>query len=304
MKPYSVFAKKIFLRVTPFITTWMLASAPGLAVSLAGSYGELFFTDLNQQNSAAFETINDANGSAKSGADDSLTDYYNFSRTNFKPSSSEISNIAESLVFGEGSKYNSFATTTPRFFANFNVKRNDNLSFKFAAFLGLKASVDRPGVEYASATGDISFYILDTTGISANKRLDFLNSTQLDPNQVGKNNILDSFTLAANVDALGRNNFISNTSSGNIIFNSNSGLSTVGPIDGNNGSEAVKNSLFEGSVNRSFEKDTNVTLIAFKNTKSNVEVPEAENALGTILFAVLIVLAMRLRNKAQKNSSS
>lgn len=303
MKSHSRFAKKIILRVTPVVATWILASAPGLAASLAGSFGELTFTNFNRE-STAFETINGANVSAASNSDDSAVDFDNFSRTTSEPSPLEISNIADSLVFGEGSSYTASATTTPRFFANFDVNRNDTLSFNFTAYVGLEASVDQPGVETANAAGDVSFYLVDTTGISADRRLNFLNSTQLDPNQIPQNNILDSFTLAANIDALGKNNFVNNTNSGNINFNSNSSISSVAPTDDLTGSQAISRSLFEGSVERSFNEDKNVTLFAFKNTKSNVRVPEPETALGSILFAALIVVAMRARNKANKKSSS
>lgn len=303
MKLYSVFAKKIILRVTPAVATWVLASAPGLAATLAGSFGDLTFTDFNQD-IAVFETINDGNVSAASNSDDSVVDFDNFSRTTSEPSRSEISNIADSLVFGEGSSYTASATTAPRFFANFDVGRNDTLSFNFTAYVGLEASIDQPGVETASAGGDISFYLVDTTGISTDRRFDFLNSTQFNPNQIPQNNILDSFTLAANIDALGQNNFANNTSSGNINFYSNSSISSIGPTDNLNGSQAISRSLFEGSVERSFNEDKNVTLFAFKNTKSNVRVPEPETALGSILFAALIVVAMRARNKADKKSSS
>ncbi|MDJ0693720.1 hypothetical protein [Mastigocoleus sp. MO_188.B34] len=304
MKSYSVLVKKIGLRVTPFVTTWVLASSPGLAATLAGSYGDLFFTDFSQQETSALEAVNDADGFAESRTDDSVSDFDNFSSTIAEPSPLEISNVAESLVFGDGPSYTASATTSPRYFANFDVNRNDTLSFNFSAFLDLNASVDQPGVEYASAAGDISFYLLDTTGTSADQRLNFLNSPQFDPTQIGQNNILDSFTLAASIDATGQNNFINNTSSGNISFTSNSGLSSFGPIDGGNGSEASKSSFVEGSVNRSFKKDSNVTLLAFKNTKSNVKVPEPENVLGSILFAGLLVVAMKARKKAQNKSSS
>lgn len=304
MKSYSVLVKKIGLRVTPFVTTWVLASSPGLAATLAGSYGDLFFTDFSQQETSALEAVNDANGFAESRTDDSVSDFDNFSSTIAEPSPLEISNVAESLVFGDGPSYTASATTSPRYFANFDVNRNDTLSFNFSTFLDLNASVDQPGVEYASAAGDISFYLLDTTGTSADQRLNFLNSPQFDPTQIGQNNILDSFTLAASIDATGQNNFINNTSSGNISFTSNSGISSFGPIDGGSGSEAYKSSSVEGSVNRSFKKDSNVTLLAFKNTKSNVKVPEPENVLGSILFAGLLVVGMRARKKAQNKSSS
>ncbi|KST62036.1 hypothetical protein [Mastigocoleus testarum] len=304
MKSYSVLVKRIALRVTPFVTTWVLASAPGLAATLAGSYGELFFTDFSQQETSALEAVNDADGFAESRTDDSVADFDNFSSTIAEPSPLNVSNVAESLVFGNGPSYTASATTSPRYFANFDVSRNDTLSFNFTAFLDLNASVDQPGVEYASAAGDISFYLLDTTGTSADQRLNFLNSPQFDPTQIGQNNVLDSFMLAASIDATGQNNFINNTSSGNITFNSNSGLSSFGPIDGGNGSEAYKSSSVEGSVSRSFKKDSNITLLAFKNTKSNVEVPEPENVLGSVLFAGLLVVAMRARKKAQNKSSS
>ncbi len=304
MKSYSVFAKKITLRVAPFVTTWIIASAPGLAATLAGSYGELFFTDFSQLETTELEKENKGNTFAETRSDDSIADFQNFSRNSNEVSPLEISNVADSLVFGEGSSYKASATTSPRFFASFDVSRNETLSFNFTTYLDLEASVDKAGVEYASAAGDISFYLLDTTNTSEQQRLNFLNSNQFDPNQIGKNNILDSFTLAASIDALGKNNFISNTSSGNVNFSSNLGLSSFGPINGDDGSEAFKSSSITGSVSRSFDENRNVTLVAFKNTKADVKVPEPENVLGSVLFAGLIVVAMRARKKARNKSSS
>ena len=295
MKSYSVFAKKVILRVTPVIATWMLSSAPVLAATLAGSFGELTFTNFNQE-STEVGAINEAEGSAKSNSDDSVADFQNFSITNSDlEGSKEISNVADSLVFGEGSNYTASAKTAPRFFANFDVDSNETLSFNFTAYLDVEASVDKPGVETANAAGNISFYLVDTTGTSADNRLDFLNSTQLDPNQIPQNNILESFTVAASTDALG-NSSTSNTSSQNVNFSSNSSNNV-------SGSQAINSSFFEGSVERSFKEDKNVTLVAFKNTKVKVKVPEPQTALGSILFAALIVIAMRARKKAQDKSS-
>ena len=303
MNTYSLFTKKLILRVTPFITTWMLATAPTLAATFAGSFGELTFTNFNRENTS-FEAINDASASAATNASDSIADFQNFSRTNAEPTPLKISNIAESLTFGEGSSYEASAETMPRFFANFDVSRNDTLSFNFTTILDLEASVNKPGVETANAAGDIAFYLLDTTGISIENRFDFLNSTQLEPNQVSQNNILEFFTLAANIDALGKNNFFDNNKSQNIDISSNFSNSSVEEIDGLGGSQAISTSFFEGSVERFFEQDSNVTLLAFKNTKSNVKVPESGTSLGSVLFAVLIIVGMRAKNKAEKNSNS
>ncbi len=303
MNTYSLFTKKLILRVTPFITTWMLATAPTLAATFAGSFGELTFTNFNRENTS-FEAINDASASVATNADDSIADFQNFSRTNAEPTPLKISNIAESLVFGEGSSYEASAETMPRFFANFDVSRNDTLSFNFTTILDLEASVNKPGVETANAAIDIAFYLLDTTGISIDNRFDFLNSTQLEPNQVSQNNILEFFTLAANIDALGKNIFFDNNKSQNIDISSNFRNSSVEEIDGFGGSQAISTSVFEGSVERFFEQDSNVTLLAFKNTKSNVKVPESGTNLGSVLFAVLIIVGMRARNKSEKKFNS
>ncbi len=300
-KSYSTFGKKLILQVSPLVATSMLASSPALAATFAGSFGDLIFTNFNREN-AAFEAINDANASAETNADDSIADFRNFSRTNAEPTPLEISNIAESLVFGEGSSYNASAETMPRFFANFDVSRNDTLSFDFTTILDLEASVDKPGVETASAAGDIAFYLLDTTGISTENRFDFLNSTQLEANQIGQNNILEFFTLAANIDALGKKNFFNNTKSPNINLTSDFSNYSVEEINDLGRSQAFSTSLFEGSVERFFEEDRNITLLAFKNTKSNVKVPESGTSLWSVLFTFLISLGVKLRSKAEKKS--
>ncbi len=300
-KLYSKFGKKLILQVSPIVATSMLASSPALAATFAGSFGELTFRNFNQEN-AAFEAINDANASAETNSDDSIADFRNSSETNAEPNPLEISNIADSLAFGEGSSYHAFAETMPRFFANFDVKSNDTLSFDFTTILDLEASVDKPGVETANAAGDIAFYLLDTTGTSAENRFDFLNSTQLEPNQIGQSNILEYFTLAANIDALGRTDFINNTQSKNIDISSDFSFSNVEEIGDSGRSQAISTSLFEGSVERFFEQDRNVTLLAFKNTKSNVKVPEPKTSLWSVLFTGLMTLGIKIKHQLEKKS--
>jgi hypothetical protein len=300
-KEYSKFGKKLILQVTPLVATSMLASSPALAATFANSFGDLIFTNFNRENTA-FEAINDANASAESYSDDSVADFRNFSRTDAEPSPLNISNIAESKVYGEGSSYDASAETMPRFFANFDVSRNDTLSFDFTTILDLEAAADKPGVESVSAAGDIAFYLLDTTGMSTENRFDFLNSTQLDSLQISQNNILEFFSLAANIDALGKIDYFNNTKSQNINLTSDYSISNVEEINNLGRSRAFSTSLFEGSVERYFERDTNVTLLAFKNTKSNIKVPE-KTSFWSILFAGLMALGTKIINKANKKSA-
>ncbi len=300
-KLYSKFGQKLILQVSPIVATSLLASSPTLAATFAGSFGDLTFTNFNREN-AAFEAINDANASAETNSDDSVADFKNFSRTNAEPTPLDIFNIAESLVFGEGSSYNASAETMPRFFANFDVSGNDTLSFDFTTILDLEAAVDKPEVETANAAGDIAFYLLDTTDISIDKRFDFLNTTQLNPLQISENNILEYFTLAANIDALGKIDYFNNTKSQNINLTNDYSNFSVEEINNLGRSQAISTSLFEGSVERFFEEDKNITLLAFKNTKSNVKVPESGTSLWSVLFAGLISLGTKIINKAKKKS--
>lgn len=300
-KLHSKFGKKLILQVTPVVATSMLATSPALAATFAGSFGELTFTNFNQENTA-FEAINDANASAETNSDDSIAEFDNFSRTNAEPTPLDISNVAESLVFGEGLSYDAFAETMPRFFANFDVSRNNTLSFDFTSILDLEAAVDKPGIENANAAGDIAFYLLDTTGTSPENRFDFLNSTQLNSDRISQDNILEYFTLAANIDALGKIDSFNNTKSQNINLTSNFSISNVEEINDLGRSRAFSTSLFEGSVERYFERDANVTLLAFKNTKSNVKVPD-KSSFWSVLFAGLIALGTNIMNKAKKKSA-
>ena len=300
-KSHSKFGQKLILQVTPLVASSMLASSPALAGTFASSFGDLIFTNFNRENTT-FEAINDANASAESKSDDSVADYQNFSRTDAEPSPLEISNIAESKVYGEGSSYDAFAETMPRFFANFDVNRNDILSFDFTSILDLEASVNKPGIETANAAGDIAFYLLDTTGISIENRFNFLDSTQLDSNQISENNILEYFTLAANIDASGKIDFFNHTKSENINLTSDYSHSSVEEINDLGRSQAISTSIFEGSVERYFEENRNITLLAYKNTKSNVKVPEPRTSFWSVLFAGLISLGMKIMNKTKKKS--
>lgn len=301
-KLHSKFGKKLILQVSPIVATSLLATSPALAATFASSFGELTFTNFNQE-SAAFEAINDGNASAETNADDSIADFRNFSETNAEPTPLDISNIAESLAFGEGSSYEAFAETMPRFFANFDVKSNETLSFDFITVLDLEATVDKPGIETATAAGDIAFYLLDTTGSSPESRFDFLNSTQLEPNLINQDNILEYFTLAANIDALGRIDSFDNTKSKNINLTSDFSFSNVEEINDSGRSQAISTSIFEGSLERFFERDSNVTLLAFKNTKSNVKVPEPATNIWSVLFAGLVALGTKIIKKTKKKSA-
>ncbi|MDY6901664.1 MAG: hypothetical protein SWZ49_26830 [Cyanobacteriota bacterium] len=300
-KLHSRFGKKLILQVSPVVATSLLATSPALAATFAGSFSDLTFTNFNREN-AAFEAINDANASTETNADDSIADFRNFSETNAEPTPLEIFNVAESLTFGEGSSYNAFAETMPRFFANFDIGRNETLAFDFTTILDLEVAVDKPGIETANAAGDIAFYLLDTTGTSPENRFDFLNSTQLEPNLISQDNILEYFTLAANIDALGKIDFFNHNQSQNINLISDYSISNVEEINDSGRSRAISTSLFEGSVERFFERDRNVTLLAFKNTKSNVKVPEPATSFWSVLCAGLIALGSKMMNKANKNS--
>lgn len=192
----------------------------------------------------------------------------------FRTNPPSVNNSSFSRVDGTGSDYSSTVQTTATSVGyNFVVDKGD-FSFDYDAGLNLSTSRDNPN-EYANASGTITLSLYDTTN---------------------QNNWikLDSLNISGNLTT-GASDSISSSNSGS-SFNPN-----ITSINSNfGGDRETANASSQGSLSRTFENLTSLTLIADQTNDVSVSVPEPSSFLGILLC--LIASGYHVAGKAFKSS--
>jgi hypothetical protein len=292
MKRYLGFTKGLFLLVAPLIATSSFAISPSRAATLAISESEFTlgnFTDkpeivgtLNQAN-----TLLENNGGDVFAANNQgFNDFINVS--NAPP---EAFSTILSKTYGQDKSYFGLANSQARIVGNFDVNSGNIFAFDFTAFLNLETNIDEPSTEKARATGDISFFLLDTSNLSENNLTDFVAELLSDTANNIPKNALDYFSLNANLDNPGNNDFIVSQKSQNFIINKQFKQSNFG------GNKKFAEASVEGYLERTFSKDTNVTLVALRRNQASVSVPEPSTYLGSVMFSVFLVCSVKAKRK-------
>ena len=182
----------------------------------------------------------------------------------------EASNLSMSEALGEGRNYLGLAETEATVVGNFVVEADTPFSFDFSAELDLTTSIDAPPAENATASGDISWALVDTAN----------------------NNVLDSFSLVGNLTTLGDNDFLALQASENIDL-------TDPVLDSNiGGNEEFITTVVDGRVERSYNEQRNLTLVELKRTEAKVTAPEPSTNIALLISSSLIGVALKRRRKA------
>lgn len=296
MKRYLGFAKQFLLVFTPVVATSALASVPSQAASLAFSEENLNFTNFSK-NFSLIDRQNQANIDASPFSDDAVVIAQNIGvQTNFIPNPPEASTSVDlSFVRGLGSSYLGTADTLGKIVSNFDVDAGDSFSFDFTASLNLGTLIeDGLPTENANASGDISFLLFDTSDVPQANLSDFVASL-LSGNDNINRKPLEYFLLTGNVNTFGNNDFLKYTKSQNITFNQELKESDFGS------NEETATASIGGSLKRSFDNKTNLTLVATRQSKVKVAVPEPSTYLGSLLFSVLIAISIKAKRKAKRS---
>ncbi|MCX7593447.1 MAG: hypothetical protein N2235_06750 [Fischerella sp.] len=296
MKRYLGFAKQFLLVFTPVVATSALASLPSQAASLAFSQENLKFTNFSE-NFSLIERQNQANILASPFSDDAVVVAENIRvQTNFIPNPPEASTSVDlSFVRGIGSSYLGTADTLGKIVSNFDVDAGKLFSFEFTASLNLGTLIeDGLPTENANAFGDISFFLFDTSDVPEANLPDFLASLLFGNNNINRKP-LEYFSLTGNVNTFGNNDFLKYTKSQNIIFNQEFQKSEFGS------NEETATASIGGYLKRSFDNKTNLTLVATRQSKIKVAVPEPSTYLGSLLFSVLIAIYIKAKRKAKRS---
>ncbi len=264
------------LGVPSFIVTSVLTAIPTYAATFAFSQAEIELN--NFSNSGTIELVNQANISGQTNG--GIFGAQNNASNNSTASPLEINTSAFSLAFGENRDYEGTAETQARVLGNFDIDAGQLFSFDFSANLNLKTEIDDPLSEKANARSDISFYLFDTANIPQANLEDYF-----------KYQPLDYFTLNANLNTLGLEDSLNYQRSQGVSFINENKETNFGGAK-----QETAEALIRGTLQRSFTNKSKVTLIALRQTKSEVKVPEP-SMLVAVIFFTLIIAVGTLPNK-------
>src|SRR5919199_2928485 len=164
-------AIRLFVCVTPLVTGWGVATAPALGVTLASSSG---IVRLNNFSHTPLDVSTLTDTKTFTTATNSLVIAEANANASFQ--SAQADNTSFSTTRGEGSDYLGRAQSQAAVIAyNFTVGEGETFSFDFNDSLLLTASIDSPEFEQASAEGDLSLKLYDSTNSNNWSPLEFLN---------------------------------------------------------------------------------------------------------------------------------
>ena len=281
-------AKRFLLLVTPILTGSALAqlalgiaASPSLAATIAFSKATEEIDNFSH-NPLDVSTLTDTytNTIATSGqviaeADAEADFLTNPSKPPYAYSSSF------STANGEGSNYSGVAQSLAEVIGyNFLVGNGETFSLDFKAILDLETSIDNPASEGASADGNLSLQLYDSTN-----RDNWI--------------YLDSFTLSGNLTTLGDGDSLDYYKSASITFNP-SGSSFDNSFGG---TQEFADASVQGSFSRTFDSSTYLTLVEVKTNQATVQVPEPSSTLGLLFFG-LIGVGYRVRRKHLERSQN
>ena len=287
MKHYQILRARFLLLVTLIATSTFLPS-PSQAATFASSQGELNFTNFSEpfsiigiQNQA--ETFSFANGGSVNAQNINAV-------TNSTDEPPSASTSALSQASGDSKDYLGTATTQAKIVGNFDVDPGKLFSFDFSSALDLQTAIDAPPVENAKASGNISFELFDTTDIPEPSLEDFVSGLLSNTTNSIQKNPLDFFSLTGNLNTLGNDNFITNQKSQNVTLTEDKEFSF-------GGNEEFATDFVKGSLQRSFDRKANLTLVALRSTEARVTAPEPSTNLALVLFFGLLAVATKGKRK-------
>ena len=236
---------------------------PSQASTFASSQGELIFSNFSKPfSSIEKQNQGDTSPAANGGIVESQNIHAVINVTDKPPSASTS---ALSQAFGSSKDYTGIAKTHATIISNFDVDAGNVFYFHFSATIDLQTKIHEPKIEKGNSSGDISFRLFDTTEIPKQNLQSFLSSLLSDnATHSIKKTPLDFFTLNGSLITLGNNDSIKYEKSQNVLIYTGETKFSVG------GTQEFANVSFKGFFQRSFPKETNLTLIALRISQAGV----------------------------------
>lgn len=263
---------KLLMFLASILAGETIAILPSQAATLASSGTELLINQFSHPplevetrtytNTVTFAT----NGAVTANADATATADFalNAPLTVF-------SNLSQSKTIGEGRSYSGLAQSLAEVSGYyFTIGSGETFSFDFLGFLGLQTSIDDLQNESASATGDTSFQLFDTTTGS----------------------LLGYFKVSG-IATPGKSAFLDYDKSANITFAPNeTSFNTV--FEGHQESAA---GFVKGKYSQYFANTTSLELTEFQANEVSVKAVPENSSILDILFFGLIGTGLGVRSK-------
>lgn len=252
-----VFAQRFLLLVAPLITGVLaplvigIGASPSQAATLAASKATVELNNFSY-NPQAISTLTGTN-TFTSVSDTSVTAEADANAIgNFDPNNPPTGfyNFSSSITSSQGSKDFGLAQSQAGVIGyDFILGSGETFSFDFQAILDLVTSVDNPQLESTSADGSIVLELYDST----------------DPNNLLS---LDYLTISGHLATPGNSSSLAINRSADISFDS------IGTSIG--ATEQSNQVSIQGSLSRTFDRETHLTLEEFKTNQASVGVPVPE----------------------------
>ncbi len=269
MKQYLSFTKSFLLLIAPAIASSILAASPSQAATFAFSEGDVEFTKFSQSPlTVGTEADTNTLTIVKDGAANAFAD----AQANFLVAPAKAFNSSFSKTFGAGIDYLGLAESEATVLGNFVVEPGTPFSFDFTAFLNLETFIDGLPRENATASGDISLFLIDTDNGS----------------------ILDAFSLVGNLTTKGDDDYL-------IAFSESENFTLSNPFKDYNfgGKQEFATAYLQGVFQRSFDSQTNLSLVEVKRNQARAiaTVPEPSSSLALLFCGGVIGVALKGRRK-------
>ncbi|MEL6165496.1 MAG: PEP-CTERM sorting domain-containing protein [Cyanobacteria bacterium J06628_3] len=269
MNEKNSLTQKFFLVAAPFFAASIMGVSPSEAATFASSTSEFEFNNFSQAPSTV-ETFTDTNALPQVFGEDGIAKTQVNADAIFVQVPPRFgANFNLSKASGDGQNYSALAESESRIIGNFEVQANTIFSFDFLTDFNLATSIDDLPSENARASGDISFFLLDTEN----------------------NTVLDSFNLAGSLVTKGDSDFVELQASDNLTLDEPFINTNFGGLQ-----ESLEVSL-SGSYKRSFANLTNLALIESKRNIALAKSPEPSTGLALLLSSSFIGVALRRRRK-------
>ncbi|MBR8837834.1 MAG: hypothetical protein DSM106950_28465 [Stigonema ocellatum SAG 48.90 = DSM 106950] len=247
------------------------ALTPSQAATFASSQGELNFTNFSLPFSIVEKQNQGDTSPTAKGGNVEAQNLHAIVNVQEKPASASTSALSQ--AFGNSKFYSGTAKTQSKIIANFNVEPGKLFSFDFSATVDLQTRINEQKFEKSRASGEISFKLFDTTDIPKENLPSFLAALLSDDtNHSIKKSPLDFFSLTGNLNTPGNNDSIAKEKSHNVTITSEDKKFNIG------GTQESAKYPVKGSFKHSFDKRTNLTLIALRKTEATVISSQRPNA--------------------------
>ncbi|MEG5173147.1 PEP-CTERM sorting domain-containing protein [Microcoleus sp. B3-D7] len=267
-----------FLLATPLVTSLSVGIAPSSAATIAGSLTAVTIENFSHTptDTGTVTNINDQTIANTS----SVISQANAEAV-FISNCHELlaGNFSQSEVIGSGNNYFGLAQSQAAVIGDFSIKAKETFSFSVQTILHLLTSVSNPQSEWASATGSISFALIDTVS----------------------NILLESFQFGIGLHSFKAPEL---SLSYNLVGNFNPTQINFAFLDQDNTKSL---SLYTSGVySRTFESSTNLRLVEVKDNMAAAQaqpVPEPTTILGTALFFGFLTKRRKLKNQLSEVKS-